>query len=286
MSVESQLFLQSVALPAGVATAVSLLAIPAPPRLRPSLRAAAVALGFGVSYVVVSGCPGLPPRDVAGWLPWFAVAAVPVVAAGRRLTGWRQFGVSFAVAAACTWLLLHRLAERLWTTGEAALYFAGAGLGLLALWSGFAGAPGRRREAAVVALALAGFSAALCVFLAYSVRYASFGAAIAAATLPLVVHSLRRPGSIERDGLPAAWAFGGLLIVMWQFAEVRLGIVLALAASVVAAGVPRLPTSFCRTGRRELIARLAIAALCTSAAIALAIATRLAAPEDPYADWR
>jgi len=126
-------------LPAAAVSAGVLLAAWFLPRWRTRAWPAALAVGAGyaTSHAFIRGAPEALPADATQLLFHFAIAgALLGIVEGLELPVAARWGARAVLSAAVPWLLLRGLEEHTWeSTTEAALWYAGLGLGLFSVWA-------------------------------------------------------------------------------------------------------------------------------------------------------
>ncbi|MHC4576133.1 MAG: hypothetical protein ACYTFD_05925 [Planctomycetota bacterium] len=240
--------------------------------------ALAVGAGYATSHALARGLPALLPADATQLLFHFALAGalLGLVEASGRLPAAGTWIVRALLAGLVPWLLLRSLTRHTWeTTGEAAAWLGGLGLGLLCLWSLLEWRAPRLTgfPQPLVLLIVAG-GGALALQFARSGLLGQMSGALAAALGPVVLLGMLTPGlSLRRGAVPvlvlvtaALWMSGHF------FAELPAASALLLAATPLVAV------------RRGWVSAL-LAVVPVAVAVYLAHAANAPDPSDPYAGF-
>jgi len=238
--------------------------------------AVAVGVGFVSGFLALEGWPGLPPLEVAGWLPWLALGAV---AAGlfRRSSAVAGAVLRLALAFGVPLLTLWPLIEHRWSGAAATLWIGGLAGAVFVVGGAVdalaASAPGSRVP---LGLGAATTGAAGCIVLAGSARLFQLTVILAATLGTAVAVSLWRRGASHDGGSTVAFALLAGLLVNGFF---YLDDLPAVAAILLAASPLGLRVGI--RSRRPAGAVASALAVLLPVAVALAL-TVAAMPDDPY----
>jgi len=201
---------------------------------------AAVALGAGyaTSHALIRGAPEALPADATQLLFHFALAGALLGVVEAKLPVAARWGARAVLAAVVPWLLLRGLAEHTWeSTLEAALWYAGLGFGLFAVWSVLEWRAGKLvGPAQPLVFCLVAGGGALALAEGRSGMLGQMAGALAAALGPLVLLALLEPRRSARGAIPvfvlllAALAMSGHFFAELPAASALLLLVAPLAA--------------------------------------------------------
>jgi len=173
-------------------------------RTRAWPAAVAVGAGYATSHALIRGAPEALPADATQLLFHFALAGALVGVVEDRLPVAARWGARAVLAGIVPWLLLRGLAEHTWeSTTEAALWYAGLGLGLFLVWSVLEWRARRLEGVAqplVFCLVAGGGAVALAA--GRSGVLGQMSGALAAALGPLVLLALLMPKRTARGAIP------------------------------------------------------------------------------------
>lgn len=205
--------------------------------------ALAVAGGFIIAQLLLSGWRGVWPPDATGRLPLVAVAAL---AAETLCAAVRGPIVTFAARGGVAALILVALAAPFLggatMVARAALWFPGLGLAVLGWWTALDQVADRARGACVpLVFWLTASAAALLLTFSYNAALGLGAAAVAATLGPLVLLAWWRPSTSARGAAGiVAVVLGALLLLVaitgavqpWAIALVSAAPLTALGRSV------------------------------------------------------
>lgn len=203
-------------------------------RLRTSLDAVAVSVGYLTAHLLLRGVPSWPPAEAVDWVLVIGLAAglgSLGIALSRSDRLWPWAAAAVLLAPALTVLVLLPVSEFQWSALQGALSEAGiAALGVVLAFSVVGQASHKPEFGLAISLVAAAFGSALAIGLSGSASLGVLAGAAGAGLLPAALWVLRRPIS-RASVLPFAILLFGLWLTAAFYTDVPHGCLLLLAAA-------------------------------------------------------